>query len=117
MGETPLVGRATELTVLERLAQCAADGYATVALVTGSAGMGKSALLSAFADASRSFTVIRLSGDETERDLPYGTLSGLIGGSSEWASPVRCRRGRRQGPGGALRARPGDVRGRRCTPV
>jgi len=50
MGASPLIGRPTEWVTAMTAADRAADGAATVALVEGEAGIGKSTLLGAVAD-------------------------------------------------------------------
>ena len=88
MSRTPFVGRTAELSTLGQLARRAAAGRATAVVVSGPAGVGKSALLSAFLDSSPEHQVVRLHGDEIEQDLPYATLEVLLGsGSSGWVSP------------------------------
>ena len=72
------VGRATELALLEDLRAEAVDGPAGLVIV-GPAGVGKSALLSAFAASERAHRrVAGVAGDSVGIQLPLSVLSALL---------------------------------------
>jgi DNA-binding NarL/FixJ family response regulator len=72
----PLVGRESELALLERLRAEAADGSPRFAQVTGEPGIGKTYLLSEFARRADSDGWLVLNGrsSELERELPFGLV-------------------------------------------
>ena len=75
-----LVGRAVELAVLEELLAHARSGRAQVVTVEGEAGMGKSALLDAFAGPDREGAdVIRVRCDEFEQSRAFHLAGVLLG--------------------------------------
>src|SRR5260370_27050678 len=79
MGGSGLVGRDAEMALLDKaLAEAAEHGGAL--LVTGAAGIGKTALLDvAASDArSRGNKVLTVTGLESETDLPYAGLHQLL---------------------------------------
>src|SRR6185437_13258854 len=73
----PFVGRDAELTMLGRLVPRAADGHGQVLLITGSAGLGKTALVSRGLATIPLGRVISASGDADERSLTGGLLDQL----------------------------------------
>ncbi|MGW3730944.1 ATP-binding protein, partial [Streptomyces sp. NPDC000851] len=75
-----MIGRDEELRTLRGVLSDAAAGHGGVLLVHGTAGVGKSALLSTVgAEAAESgFRVLRTSGVETEQWLPYAALQLLL---------------------------------------
>jgi DNA-binding XRE family transcriptional regulator/tetratricopeptide (TPR) repeat protein len=77
------VGRSEELTALKAAAAAARASRPTVVLVEGEAGIGKSALLSRFASGLTGTTVLRASGDEAERLLPYGIVDQLTASAAD----------------------------------
>ncbi|MFD9721873.1 AAA family ATPase [Streptomyces sp. NPDC059076] len=89
-----LVGRESELNLLNELRKRSNDGFGSIAVVTGAVASGKTSLLYAFAEMSASEGVIFLSaaGSRAERNLPLGVLrqlvenAALIPGCREWAS-------------------------------
>jgi len=73
----PFVGRGAELAALGRLAGRAADGHGQVVLVTGPAGMGKTALVRRGLAGGPLARAILASGDADERSLTGGLLDQL----------------------------------------
>ena len=73
-----LVGREAEVATLEGLLTAARLGKSGALLLRGEAGIGKTALLGAAADASDGFQVLRATGIESEAELPYATLHQLL---------------------------------------
>jgi DNA-binding CsgD family transcriptional regulator len=82
-----IVGRGPELTRLEHLLAEARDGHATVAVLTGEPGVGRTTLLHELArraagrsgeGADAPTTVLTAAGLEHERDLAGGTLGALV---------------------------------------
>ena len=72
-----LIGRRAELAAIERVLDGAREGRSGVLAVRGVAGVGKSALLSAFACAP-GFRVLRAEGVEGEAELAYAGLHQLL---------------------------------------
>ena len=72
-----LVGRGAERERLAGLLVAARAGQGGVLVVRGDAGMGKSVLLDFTADRAEGFTVLRVSGVESEAELPYAGLQQL----------------------------------------
>jgi len=81
-GRGAFVGRADELAVLEAAAAEARGGHPKVVLVEGEAGIGKSSLLTRFAAGLADAAVVRASGDEAERLVPYGIVGQLVASAS-----------------------------------
>ena len=75
-----MIGREAELRRVRGLLADAAEGRGSALLVSGSAGVGKSALLrAAAADATeRGFTVLSTAGVETEQWFPFAALHLLL---------------------------------------
>jgi serine/threonine protein kinase len=75
-----LIGRASQLKLLHGAFLRARSGHATVALVSGRSGMGKSALMRQFfADIAKQTDAVILSGRCHEReDLPYKAFDPLL---------------------------------------
>ena len=75
-------GRSEELARLTAAVELATDGSASVALVSGAAGMGKTWLLDALVAEVRRGTepplVLRASAHPAEHDLPYAGLHQLV---------------------------------------
>ncbi len=78
-GQVEVVGREAELAVLTRALERAAEGQPQAVLVTGAAGIGKSALLRA-ALASWEGALVAGSGDEDEAHLEFALLEHLLRG-------------------------------------
>ncbi|WFE67642.1 LuxR family transcriptional regulator [Micromonospora sp. WMMD714] len=72
-----LVGREAERTVLDELVRGARSGRGGALVVRGEAGIGKSMLLEYARDAACDARVIRASGVEFERELPFSALHQL----------------------------------------
>ncbi|WP_030241035.1 ATP-binding protein [Streptomyces sp. NRRL S-350] len=74
-----LYGREREQAALDELLEAARAGRSGVLLLSGEAGIGKTALLDdAVARAGEAFRVIRAAGVEYEAELPYAGLSLLL---------------------------------------
>ena len=73
-----LVGRTAELECLEGVLAVARRGESAALLVVGQAGIGKTSLLEATANAACDFEVLRARGIEAESGLPYATLLELL---------------------------------------
>src|SRR4051794_5006819 len=74
----PLVGREHDLRVLEDAYAATAVSSPGVVLVEGEAGIGKSALLRAFASRHDDARLVRLEGLELETDIEYGVVDRLF---------------------------------------
>ena len=74
-----LVGRARELEQLGSLLDEARLGRAAALLLTGEAGLGKTALLDAAVSSAGDFTVLRARGIESEGEISYAVVSELLG--------------------------------------
>jgi len=77
-GDGVFVGRTDELAALEAAAAAARCGHPKVVLIEGEAGIGKSSLLAQFAARLADGAVLRASGDEAERLVPYGIVGQLV---------------------------------------
>lgn len=74
-----LIGRVSERRQVESLVAAGRIGQSGVLVVTGEAGIGKTALLDyAAAVAAEGMTVRRITGAEAERDLPFAGLAQLL---------------------------------------
>lgn len=78
--DTTLVGRETELARIDALLARASAGDSGTLLISGEAGIGKSALLHATADRARAagMTVLRAQGWESEAGIAYASLLDLL---------------------------------------
>lgn len=74
-----LIGRAEDERVVEELVAAARLGHSGVLVVAGEAGIGKSELLARAAERAQGFQVLRVTGTEQERDLPFAGLAQLLG--------------------------------------
>lgn len=70
-------GRRTECTTLERLAALARSGQSQVLVVRGEAGIGKTALLDFVSERASGFRTTRVSGVESEMELPFAAVHQL----------------------------------------
>ena len=73
-----LHGRDTEVERVAELLAAAREGTSAALLITGEAGIGKTALLDHAAGAADGFQILRARGYESERDLPYAGLHALL---------------------------------------
>jgi len=73
-----LVGRQAEQQAIDRLAAAARLGTSGVLALTGEAGVGKTALLGAAVSGLEGMRVLRATGLESERELPFATLLQLL---------------------------------------
>ena len=72
-----LLGRSSEISVLQHLAAAVQAGQGRALVVRGEAGIGKSALIQQFVDASPELLVVRATAVESEMELPFGGLHQL----------------------------------------
>src|SRR5918998_1898648 len=70
-------GRSSECEALDRLLADARAGRSAVLVVRAEAGMGKTALLRYAADRAAGFRLARISGIESELELPFAGLHQL----------------------------------------
>ena len=73
-----LVAREAELARLSRLVAAASEGVSGALVLSGAAGLGKTALVDATVTGARGFIVLRARGVEGESQLPYAALSQLL---------------------------------------
>lgn len=73
-----VVGRDAELDALATIWSRSAAGQPQVAVITGEPGIGKTSLLTAFGHRIAPGASWLLSGDESERDIPYGLIDQLV---------------------------------------
>ncbi|MDA2809578.1 AAA family ATPase [Nocardiopsis sp. RSe5-2] len=78
VGRVRLVGRDEELAAVTRLVRSAREGRSGAAVLRGDAGIGKSALLDAAAEAAEGMRVLRATGVGAESDLPFAALHMLL---------------------------------------
>ncbi|WP_436528791.1 AAA family ATPase [Actinoplanes sp. HUAS TT8] len=74
-----LRGRDRELATLSALTGAVRDGRSGALVLTGEAGVGKTALLDATVAAAQGLRVLRVTGVESEMELPYAALHQLCG--------------------------------------
>lgn len=84
-----LIGRNAERQILDSLVAGARRGSSGVLVVTGEAGIGKTALVEHLATRLDGMRVDRLVGTTVEQDLGYGGLSQLVGAATDavWDLP------------------------------
>ncbi len=73
-----LVGRAAERRVVESLVAGARLGHSGVLVVSGEAGIGKTALLAHAEGVAQDTMLLRATGIEAEQELPFGGLAQLL---------------------------------------
>ncbi len=71
---TSLLGRAGECALLERLAAAIRQGESRALVLSGEAGIGKTALLDYLIESASDLAVVRASGVESEMELAYAGL-------------------------------------------
>lgn len=74
-----LIGRDGECARIRTLLAHARNGQRRVVALRGGPGIGKTRLLEYAAEAAVDFRLVRVQGDEAERDIPYAALSMLVG--------------------------------------
>jgi DNA-binding CsgD family transcriptional regulator len=74
-----LHGRDAELNQIEQALAAAREGRSAALLISGEAGIGKTALLEHAVASADGFQLLRARGYESERDLPYAGLHALLG--------------------------------------
>jgi DNA-binding CsgD family transcriptional regulator len=77
-GTAALVGRDRECARIDRLLEDAVGGESRALVIRGEAGIGKTALLEYAAGWSLGMTVLRVGGVESESDLAFAGLLGLL---------------------------------------
>ncbi len=73
-----LLGRARELKTIDEMLAKAGEGRSTTLVVAGEAGIGKTALLEEAVRRADGLTVIRTVGVESESELAFSGISGLL---------------------------------------
>lgn len=73
-----IVGRADELSRIDRVLQEAREGRSESLVIRGEPGIGKTSLLDAAAERAADFTVLRARGVESEAELPFSGLLELL---------------------------------------
>src|SRR3954447_18402706 len=73
----PLLGRAEECALLDRLLADVRAGSSAVLVLRGEAGIGKTALLNHLAERGAGCQVVRVSGVESEMEIPFAGLHQL----------------------------------------
>ena len=73
-----LIGRESERRVIEPLIAGARVGQSGVLVLVGEAGIGKTALLDWAASRGAGMTILRATGIEAEREVPFGGLLQLL---------------------------------------
>ena len=101
-----LVGRQQEQRTLDALVSAARLGQSGVLVLTGPAGIGKTALLEHAVEASAGMTVLRVTGSDAERQLPFAGLAQLLRATPEDLATLPAPQARALGV--ALALRPGD---------
>ena len=89
-----LVGRDAEQHVLDAVLAGARLGQSGVLIVTGEAGIGKTALLDQVRASAEDIQVLSVTGTEPERDLPFAGLAQLLRVTKRTSRT--CRRPRRR---------------------
>ena len=73
-----LCGRSEQLAAIDQLLEGMRSGRAGALVLRGEAGIGKTALLEAAADKAAGARVLRVTGVESEADLPFAALHALL---------------------------------------
>ena len=80
-GVTPpgaMLGREAELRQVSQLIEAAQHGSGGALVVRGDPGVGKSRLIAAATATAQEFTVVSMTGVQSESDLAFGALSALL---------------------------------------
>jgi DNA-binding CsgD family transcriptional regulator/tetratricopeptide (TPR) repeat protein len=99
-----LVGRSTEIGVLDDLITGAREGRAGTIVLRGDAGIGKTALLTNVTDSAEHFAVLAAQGHEVEIHVSFGGLTTLLAPILDLVSELPP--GQADALEGALRLRP-----------
>ena len=73
-----LCGRSEQLAAIDRLLEGMRSGRAGALVLRGEAGIGKTALLDAAEQKASGARVLRVSGVESEAELPFAALHALL---------------------------------------
>ncbi len=73
-----LIGRGAEQRAVDALLADAAVSRGGALVITGEAGIGKTRLLEYATERATAFRLLRVTGTEIERDLPFAGLAGLL---------------------------------------
>lgn len=73
-----LLGRSRELTQLNELLRAARQGHSAAVVISGEAGIGKSALAESMASAAADTAILRTRGIEAEYAIPFAGLADLL---------------------------------------
>ena len=77
-GEPMLYGRSEQLAAIDRLLEGMRSGRAGALVLRGQAGIGKTALLDAAEQKASGARVLRVTGIESEVELPFAALHVLL---------------------------------------
>jgi AAA ATPase domain len=72
-----LVGRSSEIRILQQLASAVQTGGGKAVVIRGHAGIGKSALIGRLVESAPELDALRVVGIESEMELPFGGLHQL----------------------------------------
>jgi DNA-binding CsgD family transcriptional regulator len=86
------VGRQTELRVLDDAFAQASAGHSQLLLVEGEAGIGKTTLVERFVAELQTARVLRASGDESERHVPFAMADQLLRSDGRGSDALGARR-------------------------
>ena len=90
MGELALIGRAAETEIIDRLMGDAFSGRSGVLVLTGEAGVGKSALLAYARARADGMGVLQTAGVQSEAEIEFAALYQFLRPTLDgWA---HCRR-------------------------
>ena len=114
-----LVGRDAERQAVDAVVAGARLGRSGVLVLTGEAGIGKTSLLEYAASVATGATLLRATGSEAERDVPFGGLAQLFRPTAGRPRPAAGAAGagprRRAGTAVRARSRTGSRSAPRCS--